>query len=133
MTREAIDWIILCFQIGSNAVSMLVIIATLLFIQERWLSGKSVLTTLHEKFVFVLIVVSFFQAISNMFIPSNETECFYSIFFDHITVHFSVLTFLFICLMMLVVALTDKLSPYFAFLSIGIYVLEFAIICASTY
>ena len=118
ITLDTINTLILFF----NAISIGLIVITLVFIQEQWLLGKRIVSTIHDKFVLVLIIISLFESLSNLFLPSNGEECFYSIVISHILIHCSVLTFNFICLLMLSIALTDRLHHNFAKFSMIVYV-----------
>lgn len=95
----------------SNTISIGFILVTLVVIQEQLLHRRPILSTFHDKLVLILILISFFQSLSNIYLPTSAESCYVWLMIDYTFLQLSVLTFLWICLLLLIVAVDEPAYP----------------------
>ena len=75
LTYGTLEYFQFLTKVFTNAFSIFVIIATLVYIVEKLLQGERLLKTYNSRFVFVLIVLSLFSSVLNFNVEIMAYEC----------------------------------------------------------
>ncbi len=75
MSLHVITYIIMSTKVWSNTISIMVCLATLLYIIEKTLQHKNQLATYNQRLVFLLVFFCLMTSIANINVPISALSC----------------------------------------------------------
>jgi hypothetical protein len=108
-------------KVGTNSLSLLVIIITILYMINLKIKHKQNFNTYNEKIVLVLIFTIFIRSFSNIYYPNTFSLCTTTKFIHKLTEQIAILSFFLLCYLILKGIQKNSSFFYFSIISIFCY------------